>query len=305
MYHRILVAVANAERDEIAVTIAKRIAERADATLVLLHIRSMHDTSGSHAHLSEALWRYIHAIKSSGLRVVVQEHIGPVPQKIAETTHALHCDLVVLTPQHDLSPALASWRPHVLNYQLTHTLVPQLIWPDQTPQADIAHFLTSGMGPIMVPLDGTDQAERAIPFAVWFVRAFSSSLRLVGVAQPLLESGRAEREVRSYLERVAGQVAARYAIVPQTAVFVGRPAEELIWAAEAQQASLIVMSMHDRRRIARAVNGSVSGEILRHATTPLLIIPPQVTPESNAPESNARMEVPSSAAEEQNSPQPS
>ncbi len=53
------------------------------------------------------------------------------------------------------------------------------------------------------------------------------------------------------------------------------PAEEIVALAEELEVSLIVVGSRDRGRIRRALGGSVSDWVVRHAHCPVLVVPSQ------------------------------
>ena len=59
--------------------------------------------------------------------------------------------------------------------------------------------------------------------------------------------------------------------VPFTAV--ASPAGEIIAEASEQEADLIVMGSHGRDGFQRLLMGSVTERVVRHSTTPVLVIP--------------------------------
>jgi nucleotide-binding universal stress UspA family protein len=88
----------------------------------------------------------------------------------------------------------------------------------------------------------------------------------------LLDPQERERLSRD-LEREAA--AARAAgVVVQTVLRDGRPAEEIVAAATAMAAGLVVMGTHGRGGFERWVLGSVAEKVLRQAPCPVMTIPP-------------------------------
>jgi hypothetical protein len=71
-------------------------------------------------------------------------------------------------------------------------------------------------------------------------------------------------------------------------VAVGLEAEEILDFTSQQDINLIVMGMHGHGRTARWLHGSVTDQVLRRATCPVLAIP-ACAGESHAPEVDARL----------------
>ncbi len=153
-----------------------------------------------------------------------------------------------------------------------------------------------GLHTLLVPLDTSAFSESALPVAVDLAGRLDATLGLVHVCEPFWVSPYAsavpelagvndarasdiERECltngRAYLDRLAGEIRADGTRVVWEVRF-GKPADEILRAAETTAADLIVMSTHDRTGIRRLALGSVTNEVLHRGTIPILAIPPQV-----------------------------
>lgn len=122
---------------------------------------------------------------------------------------------------------------------------------------------------ILVPLDGSEQAEMALPYGISVAQAFGSEIDVVAVGGA--EEKGFERIFRAYLERVAAAVEAEG--VRAKALFLyGNPAEETVDYARKNAIGLVVMATHGRSGIARWVMGSVAEKIVRNSVTPVLLI---------------------------------
>lgn len=148
---------------------------------------------------------------------------------------------------------------------------------------------------ILVPLDGSPRAERAILVAARIARASSAAMILaravespitvdypVRFVQPdLLIEKRAEKDATEATEYLA-QVAQRddlKGLVVKTAVVFGSPALKVLAMVETSQADLIVMCSHGYTGFKRWMMGSVADKIVRHTPVPVLILREQ----GNAP----------------------
>jgi nucleotide-binding universal stress UspA family protein len=131
---------------------------------------------------------------------------------------------------------------------------------------------------ILVPLDGSALADRAVPFAATLAKRAGWSillLRAVTTQRALTEAeGRAMvDEAQSALHSVAAALTADGLMV--TTRVVDNQAESAILEATADQdVSLVVMSTHGRGGLGRFVYGSVADTVLRHAPVPVLTVPP-------------------------------
>lgn len=148
---------------------------------------------------------------------------------------------------------------------------------------------------VLVPLDGSDLAEAAVPLATDLVQRTGAVLALARVAEvyPVPTAGAAatlphpgdeellaelseqsERKARYYLESVA-QDLCQLGYEATWEVRVGRPATELQRVVESIQADLVVMSTHGRGGVRRWALGSVTTELVLSGVAPVLVIPPR------------------------------
>ncbi len=140
---------------------------------------------------------------------------------------------------------------------------------------------------ILVTLDGSDLAERALKPAFDIAEKFGSQVVLLrvpigqqfvtmpsgtGVLVPdeILEQDR--EEAGAYLRAIKAQW---QVTLPNIRIEAspGSPPEIILGVARAQQVDLIVMSTHGRSGISRLLYGSVAESVLRGAHTPILLIP--------------------------------
>ena len=144
----------------------------------------------------------------------------------------------------------------------------------------------SGFSTVVVPLDGSELAETALPYAVELARLFGAGVVLVRVLEemrPLYDARR--REVvwldpanprlnllsPELLEPVVGRAeAAGIRAVP--IVRLGDPRVEIIREAAEQPAPLIVLASHGRGGVGRVVLGSTTTRVLQMASMPVLVV---------------------------------
>jgi nucleotide-binding universal stress UspA family protein len=139
---------------------------------------------------------------------------------------------------------------------------------------------------ILVPLDGSEMAEAAIPDALGMARSGSSTLMLVRAANArslpgtdvIGEQIEAVREAEEYLAAMKEKLEKEGARQVQTHVWYGPAAPALVEAARVQKADLIVMSTHGRSGLGRLIFGSVAESVLRGTTVPILLVRPTGAP---------------------------
>ena len=142
---------------------------------------------------------------------------------------------------------------------------------------------------IVVPLDGSRLSTQAITYAIEVGKRFEAEIILVHVIpSPVSAMTRQitdgespdpeDVDNASYAKRYLmdwDQSIKAQGVKVSFEVMSGTPAKEILQLSEAQQASLIVMMSHGYGSFKRAIMGSVADEILRHSSTPVLIIKAQ------------------------------
>lgn len=137
---------------------------------------------------------------------------------------------------------------------------------------------------IIVPLDGSPLAERALPYAAALARAGGGSLVLVRavpfLARPTEETpgqdafaarDAAAREARAQLRAIAGRLT-EAGLAAEAVVRYADAAEAILTEARERGADLIAMATHGRGGLGRWVYGSVAEEVLATASTPILLV---------------------------------
>jgi nucleotide-binding universal stress UspA family protein len=135
---------------------------------------------------------------------------------------------------------------------------------------------------ILVPLDGSDLAERVLLAAVRLAEGMGATLVLLTVVSPLphrdapdpvsqmvqshaYEAGLYLKEIRSRLQPTT--------VTIETAVLPGNnPANTIITYAKAQGINLILMTTHGRSGLTRWTFGRVAEKVLRRAPCPTILL---------------------------------
>ena len=134
---------------------------------------------------------------------------------------------------------------------------------------------------ILVPLDESKLAERALPYAILLARVFQSRIELLRVMEPLPpalvisrpRSCLMRRQAQGYLEGVATTLR-EGGLTASAMVQRGSPASCIVSAAEKETSTLIAMATRGRSWIPRRALDSVTAKVLRSTNNPLLIIRP-------------------------------
>ena len=137
---------------------------------------------------------------------------------------------------------------------------------------------------LLIAVDASDIALHAARIGVELARSLKAELALVHVVDPTLvagaETGLPTDELVSMLEDEAPSMLAKVrtqAGIESTPVeFIrrGKPATEIAALANEWHADMIVMGTHGRGLAARALMGSVTQGVLRHASCPVLVVRP-------------------------------
>ncbi|SRR5579884_258483 len=139
---------------------------------------------------------------------------------------------------------------------------------------------------ILVPLDGSSRAERAIPVALRLARNSRGSIVFLRVAstatefwpflpgQPSLASTAVDStvsEARHYLAHVRTAFH-ELGVAIETIMQVGPAASTILQVASDEQADLIVLCSHGYTGLTRQIMGSVAERVARHALVPVFVL---------------------------------
>ena len=133
---------------------------------------------------------------------------------------------------------------------------------------------------ILLATDGSREAGLAAATAVDLANATNSDLHVVHVgellptvlAQTEVEPAQLEREARELLDEQVRRVEEAGGTVKEAHLRLGRADEEIVDLAQSLDVGLIVMGSRGRGRIRRALMGSVSDSVVRHAPCPVTIV---------------------------------
>ncbi len=150
---------------------------------------------------------------------------------------------------------------------------------------------------ILVALDGSELAERALPMAENLARTSNATIHLIQVIsrQPELQAARGggqdsipaaelERDLarklvearlsrgKEYLEGVAGQLKSA-GIEAETTILEGATDENIVGYSREHGIDLAVMSTHGYGGVKRLLLGSVTDRVIRSCEVPVLVVP--------------------------------
>jgi nucleotide-binding universal stress UspA family protein len=160
---------------------------------------------------------------------------------------------------------------------------------------------------ILLPLDGSEIANQALPIAQQLAQQVGAELILMRVVaeeryevkyrqtMPIYQLNAENQQLlvdhaMRWLERLADSLAL-HKIVARAVVDIGDPGEKILSYAAEDDVDLIVMSTHGRKGVPRLLHGSVTAKVLADAPCPVVLVRPQIAAEP--PVANEEMSTPS------------
>jgi nucleotide-binding universal stress UspA family protein len=138
------------------------------------------------------------------------------------------------------------------------------------------------VGPVIVGLNGSEHSQRALHWAAAFAAAAGRRLIAVwawhvqvvgGPFHPVaLDYQSVAHDAAEALRQAVDDAHIDGVEVEQRSV-LGQPAAELLNAAANEQASLVVVGARGLRGLTGALLGSVSDQVVHHATIPVVVVP--------------------------------
>ena len=133
---------------------------------------------------------------------------------------------------------------------------------------------------ILLATDGSREAELAATTAVELAKSTNSELHVVHVgqfvptffAQTEVEPVQLQHEAQQLLDEQVRRVEEAGGTVREAYLRLGRADEEIVELAHNVGAGFIVMGSRGRGRMRRALMGSVSDSVVRHAHCPVTIV---------------------------------
>lgn len=140
---------------------------------------------------------------------------------------------------------------------------------------------------ILVPLDGSENGEAALPYVQELTSKLKSDVILLQVVEPgkhvhtvggldyvpfpEQELEHLKTEAMQYLKKVRTKLTDTKATV-RSAVKIGHAAQEIIKLADETNTRLVAISTHGRSGVKRWISGSVAYKVLQGGNTPILLV---------------------------------
>ncbi|MGE5262472.1 MAG: universal stress protein [Acidobacteriota bacterium] len=294
MYRRMLIPLDGSPLAEQALPLAKALAERFQSSVTLFRaiepVRETLREEGARVSVAdqvelmrglaleylEIAHRDFESIHVPAERVVRVGHPASAILDLAETARA---DLIVMATHG--RTGIQRWvYGSVADKVLTGARSPLLLV-----RAKPMPLAETRISRILVPLDGSELAEGALPFAQELARAFDAEILLLRVWAPsayIIEgypAGRsvvefdevAQASVQEYL-RQENRELQNQGLRVKWETEIGPTADGILQAVETHAASTIVMSTHGRSGLGRWVMGSVAERVLSASPVPVLLV---------------------------------
>lgn len=153
---------------------------------------------------------------------------------------------------------------------------------------------------ILVPLDFSAHAMKALHYATGFARLSGAKLILLHVTEPIVYPSdfgyvplppntleeNFQRDARDRLEAVAAEQA-KAGVTCEVALRLGKPYHEIAAAAREHQVDLVVITTHGYTGLTHVLLGSTAERVVRHAPCPVLVVRYQETESAPAKTENA------------------
>ena len=147
---------------------------------------------------------------------------------------------------------------------------------------------------IVVGLDGSEQAERTLPYAAGLAKRDAAAVVLIHVEEDTIATGKGgaplsvdEGEVRAKIAADASSLSDQgiKTSVRSATVTLGDVAPAISKLADEEDADLIVVGSHGRSALGSVMLGSVAHRLLRLARQPVLVVTSGARPEAQDVES--------------------
>lgn len=300
MYRKILVPLDGSSFAEFALPVAEAVAAAADAEVELVMVQ---DPSPPFAfgerHDEPQPWRqeYLSAVqerlgRSLDGRVDRTVRVGAMPDELEKYVGQAAPDLVVMAT-HGRGPLSRLWLGSVADHMVRRAPCPVLLTrPEEDEEPDFGTPLR--LRRLLVPLDGSRDAEAILPHAFRFGDLFGASYRLLRVVHYPAEIvsaylpdtvhmsedlvARGQEQAREYLDELAARLREEEEREVETDVQVDvHPVSGILRSAREDGADAVALATHGRSGVRRALLGSTADKLIRSVRVPALVHrPPEI-----------------------------
>jgi nucleotide-binding universal stress UspA family protein len=297
---RILVGLDGSPLAETILPFVESLAGKLGARVTLLHVTSVPEPAPpitAHPSIDQLVARatalareYLRGPESrltaAGIDTRIAVASGDAAENIVRYAMDQRCDMIALAT-HGRSGVQRWAYGSVAERALQTTTVPLLLIRPGDGWAAAPH----GMHQLVVPLDGSAEAEAALPIAKPLAVRCGLPLVLLRFVKPLTielagdPTGAAYmdsqgiidglvQDARSYLENMAATLREQGVTVSTAEVSVSEPADGIATYTRTHSGSFVTLTTHGRSGWRRFLLGSVARRVLHTVAAPILICPP-------------------------------
>jgi len=298
MYKTIMVPTDCSGFDREAIRVGLRLAERTNAVLHLVRVRTNNEFIGTgltpdgiqiplvgelDASLAELTAVATECRNAGHAEVVASLEEGPVPDALAGYTSRNDISLVVIS-SHSRGGFSRFSLGSVTDSLIRHTSIPVLVV--KPPASYLNPQVREKFRSIVVPLDGSLLAERILPAVVALATLEDAEVTLLNVQrlngpnpigklhQPIGWADANFAATQAYL-RVVAERLRRAGVTATCEIVIGDDsAGEIAAYAARERADLIAIATHGRGGLSRMLRGSVADSVTRSAKTSIFALHP-------------------------------
>ena len=284
MLKNMLIPLDGSAEAESVLPYLRDLAPRFDSQVHILSVGIGRKTRRVNRLLEDYVGRVALSLRNDGINAKPVVLYGIAADRILDFTVEKEIDLIIMAT-HGRSGISRWWMGSVAEKVISEAPAPVLLIRSQHLQEAKTPTKISFLDKILVPLDGSDIGQAALPYVeILAVRASASVTLLQAISPP----GTAESSLLGrpdwkkflkamhdagigYLKGVAETLKEK-GIKTTYEVVTGDPADKIVEYAERTNLTLIAMSTHGRTGLARWVLGSVADKVLHGATIPVFLV---------------------------------
>lgn len=304
MYQKILIPLDGSLLSEAVLPYAETLAaaSKAQVTMVYVGEPDVEEHSPEHqvyldqvtqqvlAYGKSYLRQQARRFEQKGIQTSVEVLLGRAADEITGYAQKQGVDLVAMATHG--RTGLARWRYGSVANEVRNRLpMPLLlIRPAEHPSEAAMAAKEPLLLRVVVPLDGSDVAEQALPHAKELASRMDLEVHLLRIVSRPAPAYVGPEAVEYYydLETELVKVATEYLQGVQKTleqegmrvtarVFHGYPAENIVDYAKALDQSIICLTTHGRTGLGRVIMGSVADKVLHDATEPIFLVRAQAS----------------------------
>jgi nucleotide-binding universal stress UspA family protein len=306
MYKVIMAPTEGSDSEQVAISVAAKLAHRFDADLRLVRVKSeplivepfaqmpvlpteelLREERVAHLRKLEALGSECRALGE--IRVMTALEDGPVGPILRDYASKFKVDLIVMS-SHASGGMKRIALGSVTDYLIRRTNIPVLVV--RPPVSFIGVGLQQPVSRIVVPLDGSGLAEQILPDVAELALRLGSTVSLLHVLTPISYS---QKEIMqpglpwwdadiaaadAYLTRAASYLTTEGLAVSRDVVLSDNIATAILDYSARMRADIIALATSGTGGMSRFVFGTVADEVTRKSTASLLVIHPKTPVEA-------------------------